>query len=513
MAQFYAAVMTNSGAALLAEAIAGKARIQFTTLNAGDGEYSEAERTVTALQAMTSLKSQKQSVGFSSIVVESETSVHLTGVLDNEGMVESYYVREVGIYAKNVLDDEAEPMLYSIAVAQVADYMPPYNGLAPTTIIQEYFATVDNSAEVTFEAGTGVYALADDLERLSKQKLDKTGDSGNTTANYTSNDTISPSEWKNFKLFTGLEKVKEFFAKVSTMGSNIRYLWKLMESTDMLIDALTQQVADNAETAKDYTDVNYKQSTGYTDQKIADLINGAPTTLDTLGEIAKAMADNENVVKALEDAIGKKANQSEMESLLNTKLEKTGDAASATVTFSQASTRENIASKETLATILGKAMKWFADLANGAATTLLGTNLTENRALVSNSSGKVAASAVTATELGYLDGATDNIQNQIDSLNSNLARIESKITSKRVTSSNNLDDIVDNGVYWCSSDDVPKNCPYTIAVIIEVFGGESTTTRTIQRVTTYSGTIKTACRGLVGDTWGSWREYTTTAMQ
>ena len=163
MAQFYAAVMTNGGAALLADAVAGNAKIQFTAMVAGDGEYTEQERSVTALQSRTALKSQKQSVAFSSVVVESETSVHLTGALDNQELDAGYYVREVGIYAKNALDENAEAVLYSITVAQVADYMPPYNGLTPTTIIQEYFATVDNSAEVTLEAGGGAYAMADDL--------------------------------------------------------------------------------------------------------------------------------------------------------------------------------------------------------------------------------------------------------------------------------------------------------------------------------------------------------------
>ncbi len=43
--------------------------------------------------------------------------------------------------------------------------------------------------------------------------------------------------------------------------------------------------------------------------------------------------------------------------------------------------------------------------------------LTGSRALVSNSSGKIAVSAVTATELGYLDGVTANIQSQINNLN------------------------------------------------------------------------------------------------
>lgn len=60
-------------------------------------------------------------------------------------------------------------------------------------------------------------------------------------------------------------------------------------------------------------DLAYANSNAYTDAKIADLINGAPTTLDTLGEIASAMAENQSVVEALDDAIGKKANQAEVD--------------------------------------------------------------------------------------------------------------------------------------------------------------------------------------------------------
>lgn len=50
----------------------------------------------------------------------------------------------------------------------------------------------------------------------------------------------------------------------------------------------------------------------------------------------------------------------------------------------------------------------------GGATTITSSNLTASRALVSNGSGKVAVSAVTLTELGYLDGVTSAIQTQIN---------------------------------------------------------------------------------------------------
>lgn len=52
----------------------------------------------------------------------------------------------------------------------------------------------------------------------------------------------------------------------------------------------------------------------------------------------------------------------------------------------------------------------------GAASTIATSNLTASRALISNGSGKVSVSAVTSTELGYLDGVTSNVQTQINNI-------------------------------------------------------------------------------------------------
>lgn len=60
-------------------------------------------------------------------------------------------------------------------------------------------------------------------------------------------------------------------------------------------------------------DAAYANSNKYTDQKIADLIGGAPETMDTLKEVHDAIEENKNVEKALNAAIGTKANQSELD--------------------------------------------------------------------------------------------------------------------------------------------------------------------------------------------------------
>jgi hypothetical protein len=54
------------------------------------------------------------------------------------------------------------------------------------------------------------------------------------------------------------------------------------------------------------------------------------------------------------------------------------------------------------------------DSITGAASTIVSSNLTVDRALISNGSGKVAVSSVTSTELGHLSGVTSAIQTQIN---------------------------------------------------------------------------------------------------
>lgn len=56
----------------------------------------------------------------------------------------------------------------------------------------------------------------------------------------------------------------------------------------------------------------------YTNTKVSNLVGTAPTTLDTLQEIATAIQENETVVEALNDAIGNKANKSDLATVATT---------------------------------------------------------------------------------------------------------------------------------------------------------------------------------------------------
>lgn len=78
------------------------------------------------------------------------------------------------------------------------------------------------------------------------------------------------------------------------------------------------------------------------------------------------------------------------------------------------------------------------DTVTGGATTITGSNLTASRALVSNSSGKVAVSDVTSTELGYLDGVTSAIQTQLNGKQATITGGATTIATSNLTASRAL---------------------------------------------------------------------------
>ena len=166
MAEFGSAVITDAGAALLASVMAGSKQMEFTALTVGDGTYSAADKTVTAMQAMTALKNQRLSFPFSSVTPYSGTSVCLKAVVSNISVTSGFYINEVGIWAKDASDALASPILYSIVAANTADYLPAYNGSTPSTIEQDWYTTLSNTATATISVSSSAYALASDFENF-----------------------------------------------------------------------------------------------------------------------------------------------------------------------------------------------------------------------------------------------------------------------------------------------------------------------------------------------------------
>ena len=178
---FNNAVLTDKGAKLLVRAQAGEIKLQFTRMATGNGTYTASEKTVQSLQKATKLKTQKNTYALSSISVYSEHSVKLTALITNYDPVKEtilvstgYYINEIGIFAKPQGAADTEEVLYSIAVVagDTGDFMPPYNGYNPAQIVQDYYATVDNSTQVTIKtAGAADANVIVDDKTKAKYRL------------------------------------------------------------------------------------------------------------------------------------------------------------------------------------------------------------------------------------------------------------------------------------------------------------------------------------------------------
>jgi hypothetical protein len=118
------------------------------------------------------------------------------------------------------------------------------------------------------------------------------------------------------------------------------------------------------------------------------------------------------------------------------------------------------------------------DVITGGASTITSSNLTTSRALVSDGSGKVAVSDVTATELGYLDGVTSAVQTQVD------AKTAKLITTNRQTASYTLvladaDKLVEMNVASANNLTIPLNSSVAFAtgtqILLAQYGAGQTT--------------------------------------
>jgi hypothetical protein len=137
-------------------------------------------------------------------------------------------------------------------------------------------------------------------------------------------------------------------------------------------------------------------TTAYVKTVIGDLINSAPATLDTLGEIATSLANNESLSTTLTSSIALKAPLADPTF--------TGTVAGITKTMVGLGSVDNT-------TDLGKPISNATQTALDLKAPLANATFTGTIVLPATTS----IANVTSTEIGYLDGVTSAIQTQIDS--------------------------------------------------------------------------------------------------
>ena len=118
------------------------------------------------------------------------------------------------------------------------------------------------------------------IESLDSNKLDKTGDSKDNTTSFTSSDSSTVSEWTDVSTLTTGEKHTSIFSKMSQMFKNIRYLYKMLGTTDIsaigdgtatgAISSLNSNLETNAKFTCKHYDLGWKETIGW--YRIAEIV-------------------------------------------------------------------------------------------------------------------------------------------------------------------------------------------------------------------------------------------------
>lgn len=121
------------------------------------------------------------------------------------------------------------------------------------------------------------------------------------------------------------------------------------------------------------------------------------------------------------------------------KLKLAGVAVNATQNATDASLRDRAThtGTQTISTVSGlqSALDGKQATITGAASTVTTSNLSASVVAVTNTSGKLASSSVTTTQLGYLSGVTSNIQTQLNSkLNTSGGSLTGNVTIDKANS-------------------------------------------------------------------------------
>ena len=195
--------------------------------------------------------------------------------------------------------------------------------------------------------------------------------SGSSASNVMSQDAVTTELNKKADKATTLAGYGIIDAKIEDGSITIG-----KETIKPLTSVPTEYVTDDELSAKGY------QTASQVSSAISSLVDSAPETLNTLNELAAALGDDPNFATTITNQIARKAD---------------------------ASVLDNYATKTALTSgLAGK-----ADTSHSHKAYQI-SGLDALKALISDGSGVITPSAITSTELEYLDGVTSNIQTQLD---------------------------------------------------------------------------------------------------
>ncbi len=260
MADFSKLVITNEGKRLLNQKLSSNEELMFTEMAMSENIYD-----IAALESLTDLEGIRQRTGIRKIS-RIDNTIQIDAVFLNSDLEEGYFTNTLGVYG---CIGGGAPVLFALAVERTSAAYMPQKSQTQCGIEIKLKITLENADNITIQMDQSAMATIGDVLAIENSIKCHIEDFNNPH--------------QTDKAQVGLGKVDN-----------------------------TSDISKPVSTAQqDAIDAAYRQATAYADRIVNALVNGAPGTLDTLGEIAEAMKENADVVQALEQAIGSKASEAD----------------------------------------------------------------------------------------------------------------------------------------------------------------------------------------------------------
>ena len=154
-------VETNKGKELITKLIEGSETINFTRIKTSIHDYSSDN-----LEDLTDIEEVRQESMISSVEKTDNTVVEVIAMINNNALQEGYYIKTIGLYAKDSNDNE---ILYGVSIAgKYADYMPAYGGKTVSSISYKLITKVDNAEQVNIEINPAAIPTITQINELKQ---------------------------------------------------------------------------------------------------------------------------------------------------------------------------------------------------------------------------------------------------------------------------------------------------------------------------------------------------------
>ena len=156
--EFSTFVITSKGQSLMAKLMQGRGKADFTAIKLSDQTYTAAQ-----LAGLTTLSGVKQTAPITKKTIVNTTSIQIEGAVDNKELTAGYNIQTIGLFAQDPDDGE---ILYAVARATTAGYMPPYNNVTVSGGYFKFLVTVGAAEQVTLTVDPAGYASIGDVQAL-----------------------------------------------------------------------------------------------------------------------------------------------------------------------------------------------------------------------------------------------------------------------------------------------------------------------------------------------------------